>query len=189
LGAGAISTTFWWRPLHRAVALVQVHGVAVGVGQDLHLDVLGPLDVLLQEDLAAPEGGGGLALGLHQELAQLELVLADAHPAPAAAERGLEDDRVADALGLAAAVLASGRRLVGAGNHGQSSRLGLLAGGGLVAHQLQQLRGRTDEHDARFLAGSGELGVLGQEAVAGVDGVGAVALGDADDARDVQVRP
>jgi hypothetical protein len=52
---------------------------------------------------------------------------------------------------------------------------------------VQHLRGRADEDDARFLAGLGELGVLGQEPVAGMDGVGPVAAGDGHDPRDVQV--
>ena len=112
----------------------------------------------------------------------------DAHAAAAAAEGGLQDDRVADAPGQVdggAGARPAARRC--RAPPGMSGRLGLLAGGGLVAHQLQQLGGRADEDDAGRLAGPGELGVLGQEAVAGVDGVGAVALGDADDAGDVQV--
>ena len=44
-----------------------------------------------------------------------------------------------------------------------------------------------DEGDLAALADLGELGVLGQEAVARVDGVGAGDLGRGDDARDVQV--
>ena len=42
--------------LHRAVALEQVHQVAVVVAQHLHLDVLGPHDQLLQEQRVVAEG-------------------------------------------------------------------------------------------------------------------------------------
>ena len=35
--------------LRRAVALEEVHDVAVGVGEDLHLDVAAALDVLLDQ--------------------------------------------------------------------------------------------------------------------------------------------
>ena len=41
--------------LDRAVPLAQVDDVPVLVGEDLELDVVRPLDVLLQEDLAVPE--------------------------------------------------------------------------------------------------------------------------------------
>ena len=47
--------------LHRAVALVEVDDVAVGVGQDLDLDVAGPGDEPLDEQRAVAEGGLRLA--------------------------------------------------------------------------------------------------------------------------------
>ena len=46
---------------------------------------------------------------------------------------------------------------------------------------------RSDEGDAGGHAGPRELGVLGEEAVTGVDGIDADFLGERDDARDVQV--
>ena len=64
---------------------------------------------------------------------------------------------------------------------------GDLLGGELVAHHVQHLGGGTDELDARLLAGPGKVAVLAQEAVAGVDGVGPVLLGQVDDAGDVQI--
>ena len=47
--------------LHGAVALEQVDDGAVGIGQDLHLDMAGALDQLFQIDLVLAEGGLGLA--------------------------------------------------------------------------------------------------------------------------------
>jgi len=41
--------------LDRAVPLAQVDDVPMLVGEDLELDVVRPLNVLLQEDLAVPE--------------------------------------------------------------------------------------------------------------------------------------
>ena len=46
---------------------------------------------------------------------------------------------------------------------------------------------RADEGDAVVRARPGELGVLGKEAVPGVDRVDAVLLGDGDDGGDVQI--
>ena len=54
--------------LDRTVALVQVNHVAVFVPEDLHLDVLGPADVALEEDTGISEGALRLALGLGQEM-------------------------------------------------------------------------------------------------------------------------
>ena len=45
---------------------------------------------------------------------------------------------------------------------------------GLGPHHADGLDGRTDEHQARVLAGGGEIGVLAEEAVAGMDGLGAM---------------
>ena len=50
--------------LDRAVALEQMHRIAVLVAEHLHLDMARPLDQLFQIDLVLAEGGLGLALGL-----------------------------------------------------------------------------------------------------------------------------
>ena len=47
--------------LRGAVALEEVHDVAVVVGEHLHLDVAAALDVLLDQDRVVAEGAGGLA--------------------------------------------------------------------------------------------------------------------------------
>ena len=52
--------------LHRAVALEQVHQVAVLVAQDLHLDVLGADHQLFDEDRIVTERLAGLGLGARQ---------------------------------------------------------------------------------------------------------------------------
>ena len=50
-------------PLHRAVALPQMDQIAVAVAEELDLDVPGPRDELLDEDLVAAEGGERFAAG------------------------------------------------------------------------------------------------------------------------------
>ena len=62
-----------------------------------------------------------------------------------------------------------------------------LAGAGLGAHGLDRARRRADEDDPGLLAGLGEGRVLGEEAVAGVDRLGARLAGDLEDLLDVQV--
>jgi hypothetical protein len=65
--------------------------------------------------------------------------------------------------------------------------LGDVAGGDLVAQSLDRLGRRADPDHAGGDDGAGELGVLGEEAVAGVHGVGAGAAGDREDLLDRQV--
>src|SRR5690606_34813457 len=61
------------------------------------------------------------------------------------------------------------------------------ARGGLVPHLPDLLAGGPDEREVGRGAGLGELRVLRQEAVAGMDGVGAGDLGGRDDGGDPQV--
>jgi hypothetical protein len=163
--------------LHRAVPLPQVDEVAVRVPEDLHLDVLRPGDVPLNEHLAAAEGGAGLALGLLELPDQLRLLLDDAHPAAAAAEAGLEDQRVTDLLGGRLHLGRLGHAVLGPGDGRDVRLLGQPLGGRLVAERLEQLGRRADERDPVLLARPGQPGVLGQEPVPGVDRVHVVRLG------------
>ena len=78
-------------------------------------------------------------------------------------------------------------RAVDAGDRGHV-RLGRRrAGPALVAEQLEVRDARPDEGDAGVRAGPGEAGVLGQEAVAGVDRVAAGGHGRRHDRLDVEV--
>jgi hypothetical protein len=43
--------------LHRAVAVAEMDDVAMGVAENLHLDVTGALEEGFEEDLGATEGG------------------------------------------------------------------------------------------------------------------------------------
>ena len=63
----------------------------------------------------------------------------------------------------------------------------MLARGDLVAELVEQLGPRADEGDPGRVAGPGELGVLGEEAVAGMDRVDLLLLRQRDDAGDVEV--
>ena len=85
--------------LHRALALGKVDDVAVGVAEDLHLDVARVFDELLDVDLGVAEGALGLALrGSHRRRAARRGG-DQAHALAASSGGGLEHDRVADGLG------------------------------------------------------------------------------------------
>ena len=64
-------------------------------------------------------------------------------------------------------------RAVIAGHHRHARRLHQRLGRGLRAHQPDRVGRRTDEDDAGRRAGRGEIGVLRQKAVAGMDRLGA----------------
>ena len=85
--------------LDGAVALEEVHDVAVRVAEHLDLDVARPDDRLLEVDGVVAEGALGLALRALVGGDELGLVVDEAHALAAAAGRGLEHHREADLLG------------------------------------------------------------------------------------------
>ena len=173
--------------LHGAVAVVEVDDVAVVVAEDLDLDVLGAAQVLLDEDLVVAEGLLGLVDGLLELTVHVGLAVDDAHTAAAAAVGRLEHDGIADLLGDGLRLLGGLHGVVHAGDDGHTGGDGDLLGGDLVAHGVHAGHGRPDEGDAVLLTGLDEAGVLGQEAVAGMDRVDVVVLGDLDDGVDVEI--
>ena len=155
--------------LQRAVTGGDDDHVAVGVGQALGLHVPGLVEVALDEALAAAEGGDGLADGGVVQLGDLFEGAGDLQAASAAAEGGLDGDRQAVLLGEGDDLVGAGDRVGGAGDERGAGALGDVAGGDLVAEVADGLRGRADPGQAGVEDGLGEVGVLGEEAVAGVD--------------------
>ncbi len=84
-------------------------------------------------------------------------------------------------------LVGGGEELGGAGHARHARCLGGDAARHLVAHHLDGLGRRADEGHAPLGDGAGEVGVLGEEAVAGVHGVGAGLLDDVEDALGVEV--
>ena len=99
-GGGALLEHLLVAALDRAVALAEMDRGAVAVGQHLDLDVSRPLDVALAEDPAVAKARLGFAARGLERLLEPVGGAHDAHPAPAAAGRRLDDQRVADLLGL-----------------------------------------------------------------------------------------
>ena len=103
--------------LQRAVALAQMHDVAVLVGEDLHLDVPRPREVLLQVELAVAERRLRLGARHRHRRRQLRRGVHHLHAAAAAAGRRLDQHRIADGLGDRARLVLVLHRAVGAGDH------------------------------------------------------------------------
>ncbi len=174
--------------LQRAVTLAEVDHVAVGVGHHLDLDVARVGQVTLQVDGGVAEELLTLASGALEGV--LQLVLGQRHPEALAATAAgrLDRHRVADGLvDHLAGILDGLDRLGGTGHDRYAGLLHQLARTGLGAHGLDRRRRGTDEHDPGVLERLGEGGVLGQEAVAGMDRLGAGTLDRVDDLVDRQV--
>ena len=85
--------------LHGAVAFMQMNHGAIGIRQNLHFDMPGPLHQLFDKQARVAEGGLRLALAAVEGGGHVVGRIDDAHAPPAAARRGLEHDRVANRLG------------------------------------------------------------------------------------------
>ncbi len=161
-------------------------GVPLVVAHDLHLDVPRADEKLLQVERPVPEGGLGLPFRDLDGLAELLVVLCDPDAASPAAGRRLHHDGVADLLGRLDGLV----RRRGVVRAGHDRHVGLArqpAGRRLVAQLLDGLGRGSDKHEAGVLARRREAGVLGQEAVAGVDRLGARLFGGLDQGLHVQV--
>ena len=110
-----------------------------------------------------------------------------AHATPTATGAGLDHQWEADAFGfplqggivLGTALITGDARYAGV-EHGEF-------GQAFAAHQFDRLGAGADEGERGLLAGAGEVGVFREEAVAGVNGVGAGQLGGGEDGLCVQV--
>ena len=160
------------------------------VGEHLHLDVPRALDVALDEHAAVAEAGARLGGGALERLAALLGVAGDPHALAAAAGARLEQHRVADPLGRRDAPRRRRRRR-------RRSRAAI----GTPAVVGERACDSILSPIARIAAGGGpmkvtpaaatrlgEVGVLGEEAEAGVDRASApVRCARRDDRLDVEV--
>ncbi|MDH6666760.1 UNVERIFIED_ORG: hypothetical protein M2442_002759 [Methylorubrum zatmanii] len=140
----------------------------------------------LEIDAGVAEAGPRGALDRGEALGQLFARMAELHPDAAAARRALEHDGIADRLRRAQRRLAIGQE-VGTGQERDAAGFGQLAGGVFEAEGAQVLRARADEADALRRQPLGEADILGQEAVAGMDGLCAGRLTGGDDGLDVEI--
>ena len=173
--------------LDRALALAQVHDLTVPVGEHLDLDVTRVVDVALDIHRGVAEGRARLGTRRPQRPRELAGRPNEPHPLAAAAEGRLDHDRIADvgsdADGLGLVV----ERLVRSRHDWHVHPDGQAAGGHLVSHGPDSGGRWPDEHEAGGGARLRETGVLGEEAVAGVNGLGARGAGSIEDLRDGQI--
>src|SRR5881396_603053 len=170
----------------RALALAKMESVTVMIGEELDLDVTSAGEEGLEVDSPAAEhslpepGGGGVGALEPRRIVQ------DGHADPAAPGGRLEDDGIAELVGEAARVV---QALDGfcARQQGHPRVGGDTPRRHLVAHQGDAGAARPYEREAGFLDPPHELGVLGEEAVARVDGIAAGGARDLEDSIEIQV--
>ena len=97
-GGGGFFDDLLMAALDGALALAEIDGVAVLVGEELDFDVAGALDELFEIDLAGAEGARGLVAGRDEGGGQLCRSLDGAHAFAAAAGGGFQHDGIADLL-------------------------------------------------------------------------------------------
>ena len=173
--------------LDGALSLGEGAVVAVLIGKDLNLDVAGLLDELLDEHTVITEGGEGLLLGEVEAGESLLVVVGDTHTLTTTTGGGLDHDGIADLIGDLDDLLVAVDDAVVAGNGVDLGFDGHDLGLDLVTHGLDGELAGTAPLDALGLKSLGHLPVLGEEAVAGMDGVGAGLLAGLDDLVDSQV--
>ncbi len=119
--------------LHRAIALIEVHEVAVLIAQDLHFNVAGARDIALQKHGAVTESGGSFLAGLVHFPGELLGIFDDAHATAAAAERRFDHEREADFPSEFRGLGGIGERFFRSGNDGNAGGFGEMPGSGFVA--------------------------------------------------------
>ena len=186
-GAWGLLKQFLVTALNRAVPLAKVHHVAVAVGQHLHFHVARPIDEFLHVQAGVAEGGFRFTLGCFVEAFQLTGVWNKAHAATAAAGGGLDHHGIAHLFGQCGRLLCAAEQTCTAGHRGNPHRLHGRFRGRLVPHRANRVGGRSNEGEAVITAHLGELVVLRQEAVAGVDGVSTAGGGGRQDVGNVEV--
>ncbi len=159
----------------------------MGVGEALGLDVARLVEEALDKALAAPEGGEGLAGCGIEEFGDLLDGARHLEAATAAAEGRLDGHGQTVLLREGDHLVGRLNGIGGAGHQGGAGALRDVARAHLVAKGLDGRGAGADPGEARLDDGAREVGVLGEEAVAGVHRLGAGAHGDVDELGDVEV--
>ena len=173
--------------LQRAVAGRHDDDVAVLVGEHLGLDVAWAVEVALDEALAAAERRDGLADRGVEQLGDLLDRARDLEAAAAAAERRLDRDGQSVGAGELLDLLGRLDRVGRALDLRRARALRDVARRDLVAEGADRLGRRADPGEPGVDDGLGEVGVLRQEPVAGVHGVGTGLAGDVEQLVDDEV--
>ena len=171
--------------LNRAFALAEREHTAVGIAQHLHLDVSRRGDQLLEVERAVAERRQSLTARALERVVEVIGSLDQAHSLPTAARGCLQQHRIADLGGCLGRFIGSDG--FGARHQRQPGRCQFSLGLDLVAHARHHVCVGADEDEVVVLARADEVRVLGQEAVARMDGLATGRLAGRHDRGDVEV--
>ena len=147
----------------------------------------GASDHLFQISLAVTKGGFGFAAAFKNLFLELLLGKDRAHAAASAAPGSLEHQRITDLGGFFANGVHVVAQNLGCRNDRNIGGNGDFARAGLVAQFAHCFGFGADKGDAVCFAGVNKVRVFRQQAIPGVDGVGARHFGDADDFFNAQI--
>ena len=173
--------------LHRAIALVEVHDIAVLVPEDLDLNVFGAGNVALEEHCGIAKRVERLILRLTQKARQQRWFFHHPHATTTTAEGSFDDQRKTNFVSRLERLIGIGDRLLGAGQRWHLVAMRQRPRRGLVAHVFQQLRRWTNEGDALARTSPCKLRVFRKESIARMNHRHALLLGERDDALDIEV--
>ena len=138
----------------------------VAIAEDLYFDMARRLDVFLEQHPRVAEGRFRLAGGGGEGVVEFGMLVDPAHATAAAPGHRLDQDGIADLVGLA---LEQGWRLlvaVIARHHRHAGLLHQRLGAVLEAHGADRGGRRPDEGDVGAQRRLGEVGIFGKKAVA-----------------------
>jgi len=158
------------------------------ITQQLDLDVPRMIQIALKNQTLVAECAGRLAPRSGDRLGQLTLVSDEMHALAAPARAWLDQHRIADAFCLAGESRVGLVVAVVPGQHGHAQAGCQLTRRGLVAQRAHCGRRRPDPGDAGIDDGLREIGVLGQESIAGMDRIRARSVRSRQDRGGLKVR-
>src|SRR3569623_404141 len=164
-----------------------MHDVAVVVGEYLQLDVARIDDTLFHEDVGAAEGLGGFGYHAIVIAAQVDLVLAAADAATAAAGCRFQHHGITELTRVIRRRVDAGDTAVAAGRHRYAGFDHRLAGFDFIAHLADDGSVGADEADTAAGADLGQHRIFGEKAIAGVERVAAGGDRQIDDAVGIEI--
>src|SRR5580704_17423828 len=184
---GGFLENFLVTSLQRAFAFAEMDHVAVLVAEYLEFDVARMLEQFFDVDIGTAEGLLGFGFGGLKQRDQFAGVAHDSHAASAPAFGGFDHHGIADFCSDFFSGVFVGDDSGAAGNDGEPGSSHGFAGFVFFAHQTDGVWRGADEGDVGSFADLGEVGVLREETVAGMDGVYVGDFRGADYLRDVEV--
>src|SRR5262245_28927408 len=156
---------------------MEVNGIAVPVGENLHLDVPWTSHIFFDENAGIAEGSLGFALSAFQRRIEVGMAVDAPHALAPAAGDGLDKNRVAD---LVRFLFEEFRLLPIAmvpGNDGYAGTFHQRLGPVFQSHGVDRSGWRANKGNAYVEAGLGEIGILREKAVTRMNALRARRLG------------